>query len=546
MLLFSGMGSGGENPFDTAGLPAQLTEYYHRHDKETWIGPVPEPTGLENHVAAALAGLVDKDEAKAKAAGDYLVALLAQALADESSGAAGWHATPYWGGEAENPAREVRKKILEWITGNLSQQSPPQTTGVMIPLTWLVRSERVVAFRSQSFEALETITGQPADTLILALADDTTLPHGIQASALKQATTRGLAVADGPLRAALGDWHTDLRTAARDHWQKRGQGELPVSFDPLAAMAQPPITELLDRAVALIPDLPSADAPWVRVETIWQEMGDGKVRDCKSCEYGWQLERKENRLRILNLHGRKILIHLGKQPADGWHLHQTSTCIVESPEERVKLMETLRAGGDDKSGLSEYGDFSAQFQGHAAGVPEMLAAVQLYRAKQPGLCARVLLPAFDSHAEDAIYLEVVKHHLADVCGQSMLVAFIGGRDYAETLRIAAVIDRLYQGTRYSDYARKLLLELPRRGGDFHTLTLPTRAKWEAWRKKHSREEQIQYLCERLQLLNCYQYGQPADIELLETQYAEPSSLSPDAPIAPAMEKPKSSIRWWNC
>src|SRR5438552_13285518 len=40
-----------------------------------------------------------------------LVELMAQAREDEASGKAPWHATPFWGGGAENPARDLRRQI---------------------------------------------------------------------------------------------------------------------------------------------------------------------------------------------------------------------------------------------------------------------------------------------------------------------------------------------------------------------------------------------------------------------------------------------------
>ena len=326
--LSCGMGRGEAILRDTSKLPAQLAEYYRLYDNVALPARPSAAVELVNNVAAALAGLVDKEDATAKAAGDYLVAVLDQTLADEKSGAAGWHATPYWGEEAENPARQTRKRILEWIEGNSDEQIPTQTVGMIIPLTWFVRAERVVTLRFESFGVLERITGQQADALILALAGDSTLPHGIQSNALKQAASRGLNVAVAVIRAALTDWHDDLRGAAKEYWQKRGQGEVPATFDPLAAMARPRITDLLNSAVALIPDLPAADARWVRVETNRHDTEDGKTRDHKSCEYGWQLEKTGDRLRILNLHGRVSWIQLGKRRVAG--LNETTTCITRS------------------------------------------------------------------------------------------------------------------------------------------------------------------------------------------------------------------------
>jgi hypothetical protein len=70
--------------------------------------------------------------------------------------------------------------------------------------------------------------------------------------------------------------------------------------------------------------------------------------------------------------------------------------------------------------------------------------------------------------------------------------------------------------------------LPKRGDDFRRLTLPTPAEWAAWKQGHPREEQIAYLCQRLRIMNCYQYGQPSDVDLFDTQYREPTGLDDSA------------------
>src|SRR5207245_5012670 len=74
----------------------------------------------------------------------------------------------------------------------------------------------------------------------------------------------------------------------------------------------------------------------------------------------------------------------------------------------------------------------------------------------------------------------------------------------------------------------LAAQLPRRGDDFVKLKLPTPAEWEGLKKQLTRAQQIDFLCERMRLLNCFQQGQPAGIELSQKQFAEPCGISRDA------------------
>ena len=44
----------------------------------------------------------------------------------------------------------------------------------------------------------------------------------------------------------------------------------------------------------------------------------------------------------------------------------------------------------------------------------------------------------------------------------------------------------------------------------------------------TRREEIEFLCERMRLLNCFQSGQPGGINFKGSQFLEPSGLSRDA------------------
>jgi len=111
-------------------------------------------------------------------------------------------------------------------------------------------------------------------------------------------------------------------------------------------------------------------------------------------------------------------------------------------------------------------------------------------------------------------------------GYRMLEAFAGDRDYEEALRQARLINQLYPGSRFHHYAKGLAEQLPKRKDDFTKLKLPTPAEWTALKKKLTRTQQIDFLCERMRLLNC---GPDVGFyPLEETQFAEPIGLSGSA------------------
>lgn len=371
-------------------------------------------------------------------------------------------------------------------------------------LDWFIRKERVWDHRIRAMSILVKIEGKEADELVGSLASDETLNHGLSAMAIQRATERGLDLPEAGLLAALSDHHGDRRGAAALHWKKQFGADAPSLFDPVKAVESKEVGAILDEFGLLLIDSLAANAPWVVVERKWKAGADGKVGFDPEFHQGWLLQHQGRKFRILDLHGRILDFETGEQVDYEWRGVSTVSFKEQSVKNLVEEIEALRKDGDPKSALSLQGSLSGQFEGTSAGVPEMLLARQLLRSGEPGLCARILLPALESQPDDKTFSEVVKHRLATTYGYRMLVAFIGRRDYEEAMSIAGKIARDFEGTRFHRLAQRLLAELPKRKEDFRELTLPSPEKWEEWRVTHSREEQIRFLCQRLRLLNCYQ------------------------------------------
>ena len=113
-------------------------------------------------------------------------------------------------------------------------------------------------------------------------------------------------------------------------------------------------------------------------------------------------------------------------------------------------------------------------------------------------------------------------------GYRMLEAFAGDRDYEEALRQARLINKLYPGSRFHHYAKGLAEQLPRRKDDFTKLKLPAPAEWATLKKKLTRSQQIDFLCQRYRLLNYFQAGQPGGYLPGSPQYAEPCGMERNA------------------
>jgi hypothetical protein len=407
---------------------------------------------------------------------EHVVALLEQALADELSGAAPWRATPYWGSSGENPARELRRRVAEHA---------PLPTAVV---RWFLDREQVDAFQESAFK-------QPDPSLLSRVIDP---PHGnavILARALTEAGKRKL-----PIPPSLFQHHRkSVREAAR-----AGRSGLP-PFDPVSAVQAAPIAGLMQELGKLIVDEAPPSANLAAVTR-------GRERFT-----AWILAEDAASWTLLTAHGRVETL-----------AKDAGSVAVVPVEKVVKRVVELRRSGDKDFALSENGGLTGQFEGHGAGLEEALLAHWLHRSGRFAPAAAVLLPALDTLYRDERLLDVVRLRLGDHYGQELLVAFAGDRDYARAQKLASTLTSFYRETRFFTVAQALAVELPRRKDDFGSFRLPTPAEWEQQKKPLTRAQQIDFLVERLRLLNCFQMGQPGGVSYDEKQTREPQGMARDA------------------
>jgi hypothetical protein len=476
------------------GVAEELMAYYaDSHHQPAWED--------------AIKRLASDDAAQRTGAAAYLHDLLDQALRDELSGTARWRATPYWGSSGENPARELRK----WIANALAKG--PATAAAVPVVRWFLDHEKLSQLQATALSAVTKVEGEEADTLLLDLASKPHPNAAVVAESLREVARRKLPI-KAEVLAALGQYYRpSIREAARAAGDKLGLPR-PAPFEPARAVQSAPVRRLMDDLAPLLLDAPPPDARFVKATSTHPE-GD------EWSEHGWVISEDQERWLVLTTHGRQK--RYGKKEGHRW-----TTRVAEVPVEGwVDQVVAARAGGNKGFELSEEGGLTGQFQGHGATLAEVLLAQRLYVAGHYDLAAKVLLPALDTLLLDEHLVALARDQLGDAYGHQMLDTFADDRDYDAALRVARHIVERLGGTRFHAEAARLLDELPRRRDDYKEFRLPTPEEWAAEKKRLTRTEQIDYLCKRLRLLNCYQHGQPGGISYTDRQYAEPTSAGGD-------------------
>jgi hypothetical protein len=124
--------------------------------------------------------------------------------------------------------------------------------------------------------------------------------------------------------------------------------------------------------------------------------------------------------------------------------------------------------------------------------------------------------------------EGVRHERGQQLGYLMLAAFAGDRDYPRTAKLADTLAKHYPDDLFYQYAVGLADQIPKRSDDFIKLKLPRPNEWKTLKGKLTRVERIDFLCERLRLLNCFQRSQPGGVSYYDKQFAEPCGMTRDA------------------
>jgi hypothetical protein len=498
VLAFTSSVACAQSPPPSAQVKEELKKYY-------------EQKGYPASWTTAESDLASADEKKRQAASEKLIAVLAQAKADESDGSSPWRATPFWGNPRDNPARNFRRYLLQDL------MKEPAKPGAVPILRWFIFQEALFAFQTGAAKALQPIASDEANALRLEIIKARPENAWLLAAALQQARERKLAVSDEVLTEFAAHHRPSLRSAAAA-WLKAEKKTVP-EFDAAKALQREPLKKIVEQLAGLWPDIPAAEvAPLIYRERYLRD--DGVTVDLTP-QFVWPVSESKKSLQVIDLHGRSQSYDQAtrngnpKKPRES-----TWRTELADIEKEVKAIARVRAKGNPDFALSSEGGLTGQFEGNGPTLKEMLLGAWLYRAKRFDIAAALLLPAFDATDSDANVVEIARQQLAIVYGQAMLGAFTY-REFPEALRLALLTEKLYPETTYSMHAKRLARELPLRKDDFQKFSLPTAKEWSTLKPMLSREKQIHYLCERLRMLNCFQYSQPGGVSYSDPQFKEP-------------------------
>ncbi len=147
-------------------------------------------------------------------------------------------------------------------------------------------------------------------------------------------------------------------------------------------------------------------------------------------------------------------------------------------------------------------------------VPSYFVALWAYKHKNEQLAFQVLSKLHENESDTRYAM----NGLGYMYFNEMLYAYCNERNY---LKAASFGDHLtgstFIGFEYRETARELTRQLQRKPDDYVSVNLPDSANWQRIKVGMNRTEQLNYLLDRIHLLNCIQYDQPGGISYADGQ-----------------------------
>jgi hypothetical protein len=424
-------------------------------------------------------------------AATYLREMVALALEHERLRVAPWRLSPIWGADFDMPSKVLRESVARALAE--AEKPPPNVLPV---LRCFLENETNDAFLNDIMKALGKLDGNEANLL---RREVTTKPHEngvVVGEAIKQLAARKQKLPADLLGKLCHHHRAAIRDAARKLNAVQG-GADPGPYDPAKAVRSEPVRKIIDQILPMMTELPDSKAELVKATVRY--LDDNKIVKETFDYFGWLTRRDGQVTEIYTIEGDPKVLHNGKKMRID-HGERVGNGVKFTEIEVITDVVILPWSLEDA--IKEVTEFQSFQISEMRGFhpDEALLGAWLYRAGRDAEAARVLLPMLDSVYRDRYAIDRVRWQLGDLHGQRMVETFAYDRNYEKTLQQARLVDRLLPETRFHDYAKRFIDQLPRRRDDFTGLKLPTHAEWVELRKKLSRDEQIDFLCDRLRML----------------------------------------------
>ena len=428
--------------------------------------------------------LESADPAVRASEGKYLLALLAQSLADESNGRIPWKASAWRSSDDFGP-REFRRDLAQPLSFRVTAPE------VFDAAVWLIDHDPEID--NQLF-GVETLCHIHLPEQIPIFRRLLAAPHPNEAvllDILHEITRRKLTDLAPEVRRLAVHYRRAVRIAACNAAIALGAKELPVYCpeDAFTPWLDVQMKAIVARIEAPIP--PSAS--WKNFEVTRPPWQPGEKPSIESFA-GWLVGEDDKSVDVVSLAGTRL------------RLEKKSVKIAPSTlQETARAMLEARRQPDDGRSEPRFAYWRAKPYGCRMiddAAQEAIVAAWLYQRGDRKTAAALLFPQLEYSLDDRLWSNKIRNSLGDLYQGEMALAFAEDRDYRHALHFAQHLAKpAFDGYWLQDTAKDLTEQLPRRGDDYKKFCLPRPDQWAKLKITLSRPAQIEYLVRRLPLLH---------------------------------------------
>ena len=517
---------------------------------------------------AALADLKSPDVTKAQRAGNYLLALFEQTLADESNGRALWHPTPFANEGPGNWAHEFRLALAADFGKSVSAEA------ALPAALWLIENDPIADDAEAGVHVLARIHSEGANKAWGQIISEVHPNQEVLVTAIKEAGTRHLTLCKDGVVALEQSYRKAVREAAVRSAAQLGETN-PVPYDPLKAFS-PRVLALLKVTLDQIIMTPvPADAQWLDgiEQPMWSPGRPFPVQ-------GWLLGKEGDKTTFLDTFGQvrtvtetqataaalppgtfpktvEVAFTPGTLAQTAEHFAHLQAEVAEEKRqfEAIQNNPIMQNGGTPEArALSAklgtlWRDMDEKLKemttemrpmeppgGRFLNLPEMTVAAWCWQRGDLASTAAILFPCYDAAQDDRWLDWSSRDDIGTIYDLNLLQKFTVERNYPAAIALAAHLGSpAFDGYVYQARSKELAAQLAKRAEDFTTLTLPSAADWAKIKTGLDRPGQIVWLASRLKLMHCINPGYD------EVQYATAYPNDNAPPGAPEVINPYSEL-----
>ncbi len=441
----------------------------------------------------AILGLNSSDDSTRISSAEYIYALCIQSLADETNGRSEWSRMPFFYETWNSKAKDIREHIA-YDFGEIARSKE----SIKIA-KWFIINDSYDENQLAGIKVIRETKCQESDECLGQLVTNLHSNEEITINAIEEISNRNLLSLSSQINLLQKHYREKIRNAAYLCAEKFG------------------IPQMRPRIIETV-------TPWIisQYENINSQLLTQIPLDVPLVKVISEIPIPKHEILILNYTGWIIT-----EDSDFYTLldYSAQTIEIEKKYAIVSPISLIEVANEilniEDLPFNERWGIVRQ---HAFdwAIPYFTVAATCFKNNLNDEAAALILKRINGTIDDSVFTYLVRNSFGNLYYNELLYSFSFERDYEKSIILAKHLSKPeFYDFPYRKTVLELAEQLKNRNDDFVELRLPSKTSWDSLKQSLKRDEQIEYLAERLRLLNCIQWSQPGGISYMSDQYSVP-------------------------